>query len=262
MVPPDFFTWRSHPSLVACRFHKRCKESVNDALKSMSSFGCIAHPGTHSDQVMLLRRSTPCARLELSWPALCTRAVVNKLLVNHSRTQKHSLSTIVEKECLHVQPKTGQPHWFNISASSCDPLFCRHGWLQTTCGLITHTKQKIKQSSQSCFIVTDLVLYLCSSLGLKTTLGWKRGDRLRVSTEGSELEDQVNSEDGLRTDSNVGFPSYPTVAHWGKNQIAILQTYLDEDTPELTGLHLKSNEYLECCDWLLCSNSSPRYKDI
>ena len=47
----------------------------------------------------------------------------------------------------------------------------------------------------------------------------------------------------MKVDSNVGFPSYPKVAHWGKNQIAILQTYLDEDTPELTVLHRKSNEY-------------------
>ena len=77
------------------KIKKKNLKSVNNALKNMASFGCIAHPGMHSNQVMLLWGSTPCARLELLWPALCTGAVVDKLLVNHSRTRRHSLSTIV-----------------------------------------------------------------------------------------------------------------------------------------------------------------------
>ena len=67
------------------------------------------------------------------------------MLVNHSRTRRHSLSTIVEKECLHVQPKTGRPHWFNISASVCDPRFCHGKQDQVTNSLIR--KLRIKTSA-------------------------------------------------------------------------------------------------------------------
>ena len=44
---------------------------------SIANFLIVAHPGTR--QVLLLHPlSTPCARLELLWPALCTGAVLIK----------------------------------------------------------------------------------------------------------------------------------------------------------------------------------------
>ena len=49
---------------------------------SIANFLIVAHPST--PQVLLLHpSSTPGARLELLWPALCTGAVISQSLVNH-----------------------------------------------------------------------------------------------------------------------------------------------------------------------------------